>query len=220
MREIDGYPERFSPNALLRPLYQEVVLPNLCYIGGGGELAYWLQLKSLFDAVQVPFPMVLLRNSAVIKTSKQQSKLDKLKVALEDLFLKQDELVEKHLRKRSEIAIDFTKQKEHLKDQFEELYSVAEKTDRSFLGAVGAQERKQIKGLEHLEKRLLKAQKRRMKDETDRVRVIQNELFPNQSLQERQANFSEFFLLYGPELKKNLFNELDPLAQRFAVLEF
>ena len=48
LNELEEFPERFSPNALLRPLYQEVVLPNLCYVGGGGELAYWFQLKYYF----------------------------------------------------------------------------------------------------------------------------------------------------------------------------
>ena len=56
----------------MRPLFQEVILPNLCYIGGGGELAYWLQLKSNFEAQGVVFPMLLLRNSVVIVTQKQE----------------------------------------------------------------------------------------------------------------------------------------------------
>ncbi|HEX9825521.1 MAG TPA: bacillithiol biosynthesis cysteine-adding enzyme BshC, partial [Flavobacteriaceae bacterium] len=66
LKELHEFPERFSPNVILRPLYEEVVLPNLCYIGGGGELAYWLQLKSNFEANKVTFPMLLLRNSAVL----------------------------------------------------------------------------------------------------------------------------------------------------------
>ena len=59
----------------MRPLYQEVILPNLCYIGGGGELAYWFQLKHYFDKVEVPFPILLLRNSVLIQSEKQYKKL-------------------------------------------------------------------------------------------------------------------------------------------------
>src|SRR5690606_19308542 len=77
LKEVEELPERFSPNVILRPLYQEVILPNLCYIGGGGEIAYWLQLKSNFESQNVPFPILLLRNSALIITKKQQEKLDK-----------------------------------------------------------------------------------------------------------------------------------------------
>ncbi|PWI31461.1 bacillithiol biosynthesis cysteine-adding enzyme BshC [Flavobacteriaceae bacterium LYZ1037] len=212
------HPERFSPNVILRPLYQEVVLPNLCYIGGGGELAYWFQLKSNFEAQQVPFPMLLLRNSALIVSKKQQDKLEKLELTISDLFLNQTDLIEKVTRKYSEVDIDFSNQKAFLKKQFEDLYELAKKTDKSFLGAVSAQEVKQIKGLENLEKRLLKAQKRKLKEMLDRVVILQNELFPNQSLQERQANFSEFYLEYGDQFIQQLMLNLQPLKGEFLIL--
>jgi len=75
LKHLNESPECFSPNVILRPLYQEVILPNLCYIGGGGELAYWFQLKSNFETNAVPFPILLLRNSVLIKTQQQADKL-------------------------------------------------------------------------------------------------------------------------------------------------
>lgn len=219
LMEVEKHPERFSPNVILRPLYQEVILPNLCYIGGGGELAYWFQLKSYFSSEDVTFPILLLRNSALIITSKQKRKLSKLGLTYRDIFQKQNKLINNQVKKQSDISIDFSKQKQHLKDQFDELYSLAQQTDSSFLGAVGAQERKQIKGLEHLEKRLLKAQKRKMKDITDRVSTLQNELFPSQSLQERNTNYSEFYLEYGEQLIQQLVLNLQPLKSEFLILE-
>ena len=218
LQEIKDHPERFSPNAIMRPLYQEVILPNLCYIGGGGELAYWLQLKDYFESVKVTFPILLLRNSVLITTEKQTVKLDKLELTIKELFLDQEALIAKQTKKISSVTIDFTPQKEHLQKQFEELYDLATKTDKSFLGAVGAQERKQIKGLENLEKRLMKAQKRKLKDEIERVTRIQNLLFPNQSLQERQMNFSEFYVEYGDDLISKLVDVLQPLKSEFTIL--
>lgn len=219
LMELHEHPERFSPNALLRPLYEEVILPNLCYIGGGGELAYWFQLKEYFNKVEVPFPILLLRNSALLVPQLLSEKLEKLRVKIEDLFLPQYELINKHTHEISKIDIDFSKQKEFLQHQFKELYTLAEKTDKSFLGAVGAQEKKQLNGLSHLEKRLLKAQKRKFSEELDRLRNIQDQLFPNQSLQERQLNFSEFYLEYGEGLLDVLKEDLDPLDMRFSVFE-
>ncbi len=216
---LSEYPERFSPNVILRPLYQEVILPNLCYIGGGGELAYWFQLKTNFEAVNVPFPILLLRNSVLIKTEKQSEKLTKLNVSDEELFMKQEDLIVEKVKELSEIKIDFIEQKEHLKKQFEDLHKLAKQTDKSFLGAVGAQERKQIKGLEHLEKRLLKAQKRKLKDHTNRITELQDQLFPGKSLQERNLNFSEVYLEYGTELVPKLISELEPLKLQFSILE-
>lgn len=218
LKELENHPERFSPNALLRPLYQEVILPNLCYIGGGGELAYWFQLKDYFGAVKVPFPILLLRNSALLITEKEIKKLNRLEVKIEDLFLKQHKLITKHTEKLSEIDIDFSGQMEFLKKQFSDLYDLAEKTDKSFIGAVAAQEKKQLNGLKHLEKRLLKAQKRKFSDELNRLEIIQNKLFPNRSLQERESNFSEFYIDYGNKLMIELKENLNPLKQEFTII--
>lgn len=219
VKHLNEHPERFSPNVIMRPLYQEVILPNLCYIGGGGELAYWLQLKAYFDTVKVPFPILLLRNSVLVKSKKQSGKQQKLNVSNDELFLNQTDLINKKVKELSEIGIDFSSQKKHIASQFIALHKLAEQTDKSFLGAVDAQERKQVKGLEHLEKRLLKAQKRKLKDQVERIVNLQNELFPNQSLQERQLNFSQLFLQYGEDVITALIKNLKPLQGEFLVLE-
>ncbi|MEM6895610.1 MAG: bacillithiol biosynthesis cysteine-adding enzyme BshC [Bacteroidota bacterium] len=219
-KEMETSPEHFSPNVIARPLYQEVILPNLCYIGGGGELAYWLELKSYFDTLEVPFPMLLLRPSVLFMTEKQYQKAQKLDLSVTDLFLKQNDLVNKKIRSISNIDIDFSPQKEHLKTQFEHLYTLAEQTDASFLGAVKAQERKQTKGLEKLEKRLLKAQKKKLKDHVVRMTDLHNALFPNGSLQERQVNFSEVYLDMGDALVPTLIEQLNPITPNFLVLRY
>ncbi|WP_419212208.1 bacillithiol biosynthesis cysteine-adding enzyme BshC [Maribacter sp. X9] len=218
VQEMETHPERFSPNVIARPLYQEVILPNLCYIGGGGEIAYWLELKATFEAMQVPFPILLVRNSVLLITNKQADKLKQMNISTSDVFLKQSSLINKKIREISNIDIDFSPQKKILEDQFQGMYDLAEQTDKSFLKAVKAQEVKQKKGLDNLEKRLLKAQKRKLKDHVVRLTEIQNELFPMQSLQERKSNFSEFYLEYGKELMPMLFEALKPLDLVFTVI--
>ena len=217
LEEVQKQPQRFSPNVVMRPLYQEVILPNLCYIGGGGELAYWFELKDYFEAVKVPFPILLLRNSALLQTQKQDKKRQKLNISCKELFLKQHELINRKVRQISNIDIDLSPQRQHLQQQFEALYEVAAKTDSSFLGAVKAQEVKQLQGLEKLEARLLKAQKRKLEEEVKRITRLQNELFPNKGLQERQVNFSEFYLEYGEELLEELKRDLKPLELKFNI---
>ncbi len=216
--ELANHPERFSPNALLRPLFQEVILPNLCYIGGGGELAYWFQLKTYFEEVGVPFPALLLRNSALIRTEKQRTKAENLGVSLPNLFLKQNELINRKVRAISNIEIDFSAQRSFLKEQFKAMHLLAEETDASFIGAVKAQEVKQLKGLENLESRLLRAQKRKLSDHVQRLVDLQNEVFPMQSLQERNTNFSQFYLEFGEQLIPELVNALEPLGGEFTVV--
>lgn len=218
--ELKLHPERFSPNVIMRPLYQEVILPNICYIGGGGELAYWFELESFFREVNIPFPILLLRNSAVLISKKQTEKLIKLNISTEELFLKQLELINKKITEHSDVIIDFSSQRQQIDNHFEVLEEIAAKTDKSFIGAVKAQKQKQLNGLDNLEKRLLKAERRKYKDLTKRIAQIQDEVFPKQSLQERNTNFSEFYLEYGDQLIPKLKDALQPLALEFTIVEF
>jgi bacillithiol synthase len=219
LKEADKFPEKFSPNVLMRPLYQELILPNLCYIGGGGELAYWFELKNYFEAVNIPFPILLLRNSALLITNKQKRKMEKLNISFEDIFQKQNELINNKVRSISEISIDFSEQRSQLKQMFIKLEELSNCTDKSFLGAVKAQEKKQMNGIANLEKRLLKAQKRKYNETVNRITLLQNELFPKDSLQERQANFSEFYEYFGEEMIENIFKALMPLQLEFNIIE-
>ncbi|MCV6628713.1 MAG: bacillithiol biosynthesis cysteine-adding enzyme BshC [Flavobacteriaceae bacterium] len=217
-KEVEERPENFSPNVLLRPLYQECILPNLCYIGGGGELAYWLQLKAMFGEAKVPFPILLLRNSLLIVSEKQDKKREKLDLDYASMFLPKHQFINKKVREISNIDIDFSAQKKMLAEQFSNMYTLANETDKSFLGAVQAQERKQLKGLANLEQRLLKAQRRKLKDQVVRMTDLKQQLFPNESLQERFTNFSEWYLEYGENWMPNLLGNLDPLDLRFQIL--
>jgi bacillithiol biosynthesis cysteine-adding enzyme BshC len=215
---LERNPEMFSPNVIMRPLYQEVILPNLCYIGGGGEIAYWLELKSFFNAVNITFPVLLVRNSVLLATEKQVKKATNLELTWSDLFSKQGDLLTSKTKQMSEFPIDMSTLKKQLQDQFEALYEITKRTDKSFVGAVKAQEVKQIKGLDNLEKRLLRAQKRKLSGILERITDLQNELFPNKSLQERQANFSEFYLENGSNLIPTVMNTLKPLEQEFNTI--
>ena len=219
LKEVEDNPKAFSPNVIMRPLYQEVILPNLCYLGGGGEMAYWLELKDYFKTVHVPFPILLLRNSVQVVSEKQVNKLKKLNISLEEMFLNQNDLLSKKVIENSALDLDFKEKIQNLKTQFLELKEVAKQTDVSFENAVNAQERKQIKGLENLQKRLLKAEKKRQKDLVERIIELQNVILPNQSLEERQRNFSEYYLEYGPSFITALKGALKPLQLEFTVLE-
>ena len=216
----DSNPEKFSPNVIMRPLYQEVILPNLCYVGGGGELAYWLELKTFFEELKVPFPVLLLRNSVLLVTEKQNKKREKLKLSFSDLFEKQSNLINRKANELSQTEVDFSNLKQQLAYQFDILHKEIQKTNKSFAGAVSAQQRKQIKGLENLEKRLLKANKKYFSDKLEQIISLQNQLFPNRNLQERVGNFSEFYAEYGKILIEKLFEKQKPLSFEFLILSF
>jgi len=219
LKELENHPERFSPNALMRPLYQEAILPNLSYTGGGGELAYWMQLKRYFENVDVPFPILHLRNSALLVTEKEADKLEKLDIEVPELFQDQNELISQKVKEISDLNIDFSPERKRLEEMFQSMKVIAEQTDESFIGAVLAQEKKQLNGLDKLEKRLLRAQKRKYADRVERIKALQDQLFPKGSLQERQANFSEFYEELGEELIRLILERLEPLKLEFDLIK-
>ena len=218
--ELEKYPERFSPNVILRPLYQEVLLPNLCYIGGAAEISYWLQLKTMFDKVEVPFPLLLVRNSVLLYSKKQANKLKKLEIKISDLFYSQNTLDEKKVKEASSIDLNLEHLKIALNKQFDYLRSLVSKTDKSFEGAVNAQEKKQINGINKLEKRLLKAQKKSISNQIERIQIIRNQLFPENEFQERKLNFFTIYNEIGEKFIPLLIESLDPLDTDFNFIEF
>jgi len=215
---LEQEPEKFSPNAIFRPVYQEKVLPNLAYVGGGGELAYWLELKSSFASFKITYPILVHRDSVLLVTEKQDQKIKKLTLKYADLFKNEVELGNIIAQKNTANKIDFNALKTQLQKQFEILNQTATKTDKSFSNAVNAQQQKQFKGLENLEKKLLKAEKKIFNDKIARALTEKAVLFPNKNLQERSQNFSEFYLDTEQELVTALKKYINPLHLGFKVI--
>ena len=217
--DIKSSPEKFSPNVLFRPIFQEYILPNICYIGGPAEVAYWLQLKSVFESLNIAFPIILNRNSALLLDKRLLDKLNKLDVSIEEILMPKEILKEKLVKKYSKLKLDFTNLKQNLTDQFLELNRIASQTDKSFIGALSAQEKKQINGLNMLEKRLMKSEEKIHIDKINRVLKIRDKLFPDGKPQERISNFSEFYVNEGIDMISLIKNNLDPLSHKFSVIE-
>lgn len=190
--DLHQNPEKFSPNVILRPLYQETILPNVAYVGGGGEMAYWLQLKEMFNEFEVDFPLLVLRNSLLIRTKKQHEKQLKLNLSNEDLFSNSLTITKKHSINSSEIAPKLPELEEELKSIFNRLEHMSSLTESSFADMIQAQRTKQLKGFEKIKKRLVHAEVKKNEDLLKRIQQLLNELSQQNSLQERQKNFADF----------------------------
>lgn len=218
--ELKNYPEKFSPNVILRPLYQETILPNIAYIGGFGELSYWLQLKSLFEEMNIDYPLAIGRNSLMVISSRQRESLEKLSIDFSDLMLPIQEIINRNVIQNSETEIDFGKYEEMLTVMFDELNQKAVKTDVTFSKMIAAQRTKQLKGIEKMLKRLERAERKKQADRTERIEAIYNKLFPFNKLQERMDNFSEFHLEYGFNFIDEIYDEIKPIDFCFTIKTF
>jgi bacillithiol biosynthesis cysteine-adding enzyme BshC len=213
--EIETHPERFSPNVIYRPLYQEMILPNLAFVGGAGELSYWLELKPLFDYYKVNYPMQVLRNSAAIINSSVQKKLEKLNLKPEDFFDDVEQLINRYVQSNMNADLNLSAEKKRLEDLFDKVLSKAESADVTLKQTASAEKQKAISSLENLEAKMLKAEKRKQETSVNQIRSVHASLFPEGVLQERKANFIPY---YSPEFISEVIKELNPFNKSFLFL--
>jgi bacillithiol biosynthesis cysteine-adding enzyme BshC len=216
--ELQQHPERFSPNVILRGLFQESILPNLVFIGGGGETAYWLQLKDLFDHYNVVYPVLVLRNSFLIVEDKWKQKIQKLDLNVADLFHDENELMKIIVEKNSENKIALNGNFEKAEAFYEQIRMQAEAVDKTLSQYVNAIKAKSLKDLEELEKKMLRAEKRKFEEQQRQIQKIKEVLFPNDGLQERVENFSGFYAKWGGVFIEELLKNSLALEQQFCIL--
>ncbi len=214
---IERHPERFSPNVMLRPVYQEVILPNLAYIGGPAEVVYWLQLKGIFDACQVSFPALMPRNFALVINKASARKAEKLGLPVADYFLDEAQLKRKYVEHAVAQPVQIAGEKEMLLQTFASLREKAAALDQTLEGFVGAQRQRVVHILEHIEKRLRRAEEQNQTVGISQLLNIKEKLFPGGSLQERVDNFLNFYLS-DPQFLEKLLSIFDPFEFCFYVM--
>lgn len=213
----DKSPELFSPNVITRPLYQEVVLPNLAYIGGPSEVAYWLQLKGFFDYHKIPFPVLMPRNFAMVLPSNLERKLVKLETDVKELFYDDDKIRKRYVENKNTGEVDFTEEQQLLDKAFELLRKKAEAADKTLEGMALAEKQKVVKIAEGVEKRITKAVETKFKTDIEQLQGLRAKLFPGGDLQERVDNFLNFYINDSAFIDK-LLQSFDPFDYRFTVL--
>src|SRR4029079_807388 len=205
-------------NVILRGLYQETILPNLAFVGGGGELAYWLQLKELFENYKVPYPVLVLRNSFLVIEEKWQGMINKLGLKIDELFQPEAEIMKLIVQKYSSHKVLLNGNFERANELFEEIKQQAAAIDPTLSMHVTAIKARSLKTLEELEKKMLRAEKRKFSDQQNQLRKIKTALFPNDGLQERVENISGFYAKWGRDFIEELYKNSLSLEQQFTIL--
>lgn len=216
-KQLEESPEKFSPNVILRPLYQEMILPNLAYVGGPAEVIYWLQLQEVFKHFNTPFPILLPRNFAMVVDEPTQRKFEKTSLELEEIFLEKNYLFNHYILQRSREKVMLNGEKEAIENYFTKIKAQAENIDKTLGPLVAAETRRSIKSLEKIEQKLLKAEKRLQSDKLRQIEAVKDALFPNGGLQERSDNFLNFYQQNSSFIQQ-LLDTFDPFDLRFNVL--
>ena len=216
--ELHQYPERFSPNVILRGLYQETILPNIAFIGGGGETAYWLELKILFEHYKVPFPMLILRNSFLLIEKEWGHKMERAGLSVAEIFKPGEELINDLVKRSSALQLDLTGEIAEANAYYERIEAIARAVDQTMVQHVESLHARALRPLRELEKKLLKAEKRKFTDLQRQIGVFKSVLFPLNGLQERIDNFMPWYASRGPEFIDDIYKHSLTLEQQFVVL--
>ena len=218
--ELNQYPERFSPNVILRGVFQETILPGVVFVGGGGELAYWMELKNVFQAVGVHYPLLQLRNSFLLMSQKQAEQWSAMQFEEQDLFKPILELEIAYVKKHTNTKLDLQDQLNHLSSLYTNIKNQVVQVDAS-LGAHTENLAKQANAkLVALEKKMLRAERRKQAVDIQRIHRIKKELFPQDNLQEREAHFSQWVGQYDLSWIDTIMEHSKGLASRFRIVTF
>lgn len=217
-KEIATAPERFSPNVVMRPLYQECILPNIAYIGGGAEVVYWFELKSNFDFYKVDFPILILRNSALVVRKEQAAKIERMDLDVAALFKPTDELQTEWIKKHSEHNLSLEGEWRELTSVFEKIKLRSYKIDPTLSPSTAAVQARLKHAVDNLEKKLVKAEKRNYQVRLEQLSAVKAELFPKDSLQERTENFGLMYVKWGQSFIDELIRHFEPLEFKFTIL--
>ncbi len=217
--ELKQHPERFSPNVMLRGLFQETILPNVAFIGGGAEVAYWLQLNSLFRHYNVFYPSIFLRQSVLWITEAATKMRKQAELSIPAIFKPATELERDYVARHSGAEWQTRNETAAIEDIFSSLKQKATAIDPTLGPAAAAALTKMASQLTGLEKKMLRAEKKKLQIEMARIEKVKNILFPASSLQERVENFMEYYLQYGATFFDTIKDGIKPLTLQFLIIE-
>lgn len=216
---IKNEPEKFSPNVILRPLYQEIILPNLAYFGGPAEVIYWLQLKGVFDFFKIPFPILMPRNFALVLDAPIARKFEKTGLRVEELFEDKNFLFNDWITKNTHHNLTLANELKSVVNMFNEIKSRALAIDPTLSSLVEAETKRATKSFEKIEHKLLKAEKRNHSDKLRQIEEVKDYLFPNGGLQERSDNFLNFYQ-EDPHFIQKMLDSFDPFDFQLNLLMY
>ncbi len=217
--ELNQFPERFSPNVVLRPLFQELILPNIAFIGGGSELAYWMELKSVFELYDVNYPVLLLRNSFSIIENKTSTLISDLNLTLLDFFEPEIKIIEKYTRENSKLKLDLSDEKFAIENVYQNIKTATGNIDATLVPHTDALLKNALKRITHLEKKMLRAEKKKQEVAITKIKKIKSSIFPNGTLQERVENILPLLAKHGLSFIDVIYTSSESLSQHYSLLE-
>lgn len=219
-RLISSEPDRFSPNVLLRPLFQDTLLPTLAYVSGPSELAYFAQLRGLYEHFGLTMPIIAPRASFTLVEKPQKKFIERYRVELAEIRSNDESLLNRILKEQAppQLEKDLAEARRCVQELTDTLERDLSAVDPTLGPTVRLTRGKLLHQLNTLETKSLRAIKR--KDETLRNQFFstRSTLFPCFDMQERRISPIQYFSKYGWYFTDMLRKHLDPQARSHVLL--
>lgn len=200
-------PEKLSPNVVLRPMVQDFLLPTVAYVAGPGEIAYFAQLRDVYQLFQVPMPVIYPRISLTIVENKIKRHLERFQLSLSDVWQGAETL--KTSLARAALSDDFIHQLQSLRQQITNavvsLRKQAIQIDPTLDGVLTTSQQAIAHEIDRLEAKVVKAFKNRSDTSAQQLNAVLNHLFPSDILQERSINIVYYLCKYHWDFLKRLY---------------
>ena len=204
-------PFLFSPNVLLRPIYQDALLPTVAYIGGPGEIAYFAQMKGVYERFGLPMPVIYPRKTLTIVEKNIGRILKKFDLEIPDIWSKADRLIPDLAKEAVPESLDTALRlaRAHLEQDFESLMPQIAAFEPTLKNSAGLAQGRMRQHWDVLEKKILQAAKKQNEIAVQQLRQALDNLTPNRNLQEREFNIVPYLFKYGPSFMGELDRALE-----------
>jgi bacillithiol biosynthesis cysteine-adding enzyme BshC len=202
----EANPELLSPNVVLRPVAQDVLLPILAYVAGPGEISYYALYREIYPLFGQSMPIIYPRVNITIVERGIAKHMDKYGVKFTEGVAGLHQKINELLDNEDKIGIDrvFLSYTDELKKSFSELIREVAVIDPELTKHGHENLNKMLHQLEHFAKKARQSHRKSCELIINRFGNIENQLFPHNNWQERLYNIFPYLFKYGTTLINEL----------------
>ena len=206
LNHLDDTPERFSPNVVLRPLMQDLLLPTAAYVAGPGEVSYFAQYRDVYDWADLDMPLIHPRASVSLVEGKVQKVLDKYALSAADFRRDLETLFQDVVVDTMEVDVDavFSEALPQLHQTINALKPEVEAVDRTLGSSAEAARAAIMDEMKTLKQKVVRAEKRQQDEVRTQIEKAYVNLRPNGALQERMINVLYYLNKYSLDVLDDL----------------
>ena len=208
---LDEKPEIFSPNVLLRPIYQDALFPTVAYVGGPGEIAYFAQMKGVYESFGLSMPVIYPRKTVTLIEKNVDKVLENYDINIRDIWEDADKIINETVKKQIPVSVEeiFRDASVRIGQEFQSIKQAIMAFDPALGKSTELAERKLNQQLKFLEEKILRAAKKRNKTVIQQLHKAKNNLYPGNRLQERVFNIVPFLIKYDYAFLDKIYETID-----------